>query len=120
MRPTHHDLPLLPFGHQKCANSTDELEMKNKVRGTHPTLAHFKDEEQVMKQYDYPYYTIHQVEHLTYLEKLKEFRKKYQPNQENNLHLVLEIQKEMVDWLIRHIGDSDRQLGIFLKEKLKV
>jgi len=82
--------------------------------------SHFEEEEQVMKQYNYPYYAIHQAQHLAYIEKIKGFRQKYQQNQGNNLHLALQIQQEIVDCLIRHIGDSDRQLGIFLKEKLKV
>jgi len=86
----------------------------------HHAMTHFKDEEQVMKQYDFPYYTIHQAQHLTYIEKFDDFRQKYQQKKGNNLHLVLQIQKEMVDWLIRHIGESDKQLGLFLKEKIKV
>jgi hemerythrin-like metal-binding protein len=86
----------------------------------HHVITHFKDEEQVMKQYDYPYYTIHQAQHLTYIEKFKDFRQKYQKNQGNNLHLALQIQQEMVDCLIRHIGEPDKQLGLFLKEKIKV
>jgi hemerythrin-like metal-binding protein/PAS domain S-box-containing protein len=123
--------PLLDKQHQQIFSKLNELnivayhvqdkevaEIINFLE--HHAMTHFKDEEQVMKQYDYPYYTIHQAQHLTYIEKLKDFRQKYQQNQGNNLHLVLEIQKETVDWLIRHIGDSDRQFGIFLKEKLKV
>jgi len=83
-------------------------------------ISHFKDEEQVMKQYNYPYYAIHQAQHLAYIEKLKDFKLKYQQNQGNNLHLALQIQQEMLDCLIRHIDKPDKQLGLFLKEKIKV
>jgi len=65
-------------------------------------------------------YAIHQAQHLAYIEKLKDFKQKYQQNQGNNLHLALQIQQEMLDCLIRHIDEPDKQFGLFLKEKIKV
>ena len=81
---------------------------------------HFKYEEQVMRQYNYPDYTLHRDQHLEYIENIKNFRQQCQQYQGNNLHLALQIQQKIVDWFIRHISESDRQLGIFLKETLHI
>jgi len=44
---------------------------------------------------------------------LNDFKRDYQ--QEGNLYIVLKIPQKLVDWLIRHVSESDKRLGLFLK-----
>ena len=70
-----------------------------------------------MKQQGYPQHAIHQAQHAKFIENLNDFKKEYQKEQGKHLYLALKIQHKLVDWLIHHIGESDQQFGLFLKEK---
>jgi hemerythrin-like metal-binding protein len=79
--------------------------------------AHFKTEEELMKQQGYPHHAIHQTQHAKFIENLNDFKKEYQKEQGKHLYLALKIQHKLVDWLIHHIGESDQKFGLFLKGK---
>ncbi|HEC84719.1 MAG: hypothetical protein DRR08_16985 [Candidatus Parabeggiatoa sp. nov. 2] len=78
-------------------------------------ITHFETEEGYMKQCDYPHYAIHKAQHAKFIENLNEFKKESHSHPEEHLYLALKIQRTLVDWLILHIGQSDKQLATFLE-----
>ncbi len=80
-------------------------------------ITHFEAEEQLMKLCDYPQYAAHKAQHAKFIETLNDFKREsdmgYQ--QAGNLYLALKIQQKVLEWLIHHIGQSDKQLGVFMK-----
>jgi len=83
------------------------------------TVTHFTTEETLMKQVDYPHYAAHKAQHTTFIEMFKKFKKlkqEYEPNKEGHLYLALHIQQKLVNWLVHHVGQSDKKLERFLSD----
>lgn len=77
---------------------------------------HFSDEERIMIRYEYPSYPAHKAQHLEFVEKLSELKKRL--DQEGaGLVIVIATNQMLVDWLRTHIRRLDKELGSFLKEK---
>jgi hemerythrin-like metal-binding protein len=79
-------------------------------------VTHFSEEETIMKQVDYPHYAAHKVQHTTFIETFKKFKRKYEQNKEGHLYLALRIQQKLINWLVHHVGQSDKKLECFLGE----
>jgi hemerythrin-like metal-binding protein len=81
-------------------------------------LVHFEAEEKLMKQCHYPDYMLHKLQHSDFINNINMLKQEYEQTQkaEFNLYLALKIQHTLANWLVHHIGESDQQLGIFLKE----
>ena len=83
-------------------------------------LEHFSAEEHYMSRYDYPDYQHHKSEHTAFMRNLVAFK--------NNLDrleseggmtsfLAIDMQRQLHDWLIHHIGKADKAFGSFLMAK---
>ncbi|MGE5620693.1 MAG: bacteriohemerythrin [Sphingomonadaceae bacterium] len=79
-------------------------------------VTHFGTEEKAMIQHGYGGIATHKAEHLAFLKDFEDLAKSYQ-TQGTSTSLVLALQRRVVDWLINHIGKSDKALGTFLKSK---
>lgn len=76
------------------------------------TVEHFHKEEQAMIAYKYSQYEVHREEHQFFVRKLKALQKKI--NEEGvSLSLTLKVQNWMKGWLLKHIQETDRDLGEF-------
>ena len=80
------------------------------------THEHFRREEAYQIKYNYPEFPRHKAIHDSFKAKLKNFRNEVQSNK-SPLSLALSIQRELVDWILNHIKESDRKLGLFLANK---
>ncbi len=80
-------------------------------------VTHFGTEEKAMIQHGYGGIAAHKAEHLAFLRDFGDLAKGYD-SQGASTSLVLSLQRRVVDWLINHIGKSDKALGAFLKTKL--
>ena len=80
------------------------------------TVTHFATEETLMKQVNYPYYADHKAQHIKFIEIFSKFKQRYEQNQnkEGHLFLALSIQRQLINWLVHHVGQSDKKLGSFL------
>jgi hemerythrin len=73
-------------------------------------VEHFESEEQAMQKRNYPAFSAHKQEHDV-------FRKDFETLKEDiaregaGLGAVAKINKALVDWLIKHIGRSDKAFG---------
>jgi len=73
---------------------------------------HFEAEEQAMSKYNYPSMISHLAEHTGFIERIAELREEFRKGP--STALAIRVQREVVDWLIRHIGDVDKNLGAFI------
>jgi len=78
-------------------------------------VIHFDTEENLMLQYDYPDYFIHKAQHKSLIERFAKIERDYK-TRGGKLYLILEIQHELVDWLINHVANADQKLGKFLNK----
>jgi hemerythrin len=73
--------------------------------------AHFRDEEQIMIETEYPDLDLHKAEHDFLLEKVLQFRTQFATNEAELTESMLDFFR---DWLRDHILISDRRLGRFV------
>ena len=78
-------------------------------------VTHFELEENYMKQCDYPDIAMHKSQHAKFIKNVNQFKKAYQKNPTGYLNLAIKIQQTLIEWLVHHIGESDKQLSTFLK-----
>ena len=77
-------------------------------------IVHFSMEEKYMKQFDFPGYGIHKMEHEKFVETVLNFEEKYKTGK---LLMSLEITSFIKDWITSHIKGTDKQYSNFLIEK---
>lgn len=73
---------------------------------------HFAAEEELFKKYNYPDAVAHDAEHRHYAEKIKEFSDQYQADKA--IGLPDEVFHFLVEWIMHHIKQVDRQYSKFL------
>ena len=79
-------------------------------------VSHFKAEEDLMQKYRYPGYTSHKIQHTRLITTYTSMKVKI--NQEGvTPALTLQVQGQLGEWLINHIGKQDQVLGAFLKNQ---
>lgn len=79
-------------------------------------VIHFSAEEKVMRSHHYREFSSHIEEHNKFKKDLAGIKQEI----ENGVKLVsiIKTQQKTVDWLIHHIGRSDKKLGDFIKSKM--
>jgi hemerythrin-like metal-binding protein len=75
---------------------------------------HFKTEEKYFKTFNFPLLEEHIKEHNAFIEKVKEFKSKYEAGQSVTYRLMNYLRK----WLTDHILDSDREYVDIIKSKI--
>lgn len=76
-------------------------------------VVHFGSEEKEMAKFRFRDKDTHRAEHDLFKKKLQAIKKEIERGV--NLAAVIKTQQETVDWLIHHIGRSDKKFGDFLK-----
>ena len=77
-------------------------------------VEHFAAEEAIQMQYAYPGYKTHKQEHERFIQSVDELKKKFE-KEGPSLMTVLETNRTVVDWLVKHIKKVDMDLGAYLK-----
>lgn len=83
-------------------------------------LYHFETEEELMSKYDYKTYFLsdyetHINQHRNFSAEVASVRKSIK---QGNLIEKSDLINFLVNWLINHINNTDKKLGVFLKEKI--
>ncbi|HVN71303.1 MAG TPA: bacteriohemerythrin [Desulfomonilia bacterium] len=78
------------------------------------TAYHFSTEEKYFSQFGYPAAEVHIREHRTFVDKVTDFKKKFETNR---IGLSTDVINFLSDWLKNHIQVTDHKYGPFLKEK---
>jgi hemerythrin len=75
---------------------------------------HFSAEEKLMVQHQYPDYPAHKAQHTGFVRDFCRLKDEVESAPLSSVPLM-HIQRRVCDWLINHIGKTDRCLGEFLK-----
>jgi hemerythrin len=78
--------------------------------------AHFRDEEHLMEEQQYPDFDLHKAEHDFLLEQVLQFRTRFAASEEGLTESMLDFFR---DWLRDHILISDRRFGRFVRGEAK-
>lgn len=76
------------------------------------TKKHFKKEEELMSQYQYPQYDAHKSLHIVLAEKVETLQKKFLSGGKASIYGEMAIL--LNDWLTDHIIIEDKKYGIFI------
>jgi hemerythrin len=76
-------------------------------------IKHFSDEEGIQRRQLYPGYSVHKLEHDSFIAQLKGLKQEID-REGAALHHVVETNNLLLKWLINHISTIDVQLGRFL------
>ncbi len=80
------------------------------------TITHFGTEEKEMTRLGYGGIAAHKGEHLAFLRDFGNLARDYQQAGAST-SMVIAVQRRVCDWLVSHIGKSDKALGAFIKSK---
>lgn len=78
------------------------------------TVYHFKREEDLMQENDYPDFESHKKTHEAMISKVQEFMDAYENNSEG---AICDLTKYLKVWLIKHIAGTDQQYCTHLHSK---
>jgi hemerythrin len=75
---------------------------------------HFATEEQLQILHNYPGYRAHKEEHDGFIGDLRKLENQLR-NEGSTFVLVIQTNQTIVDWLIRHISGTDKELANYLR-----
>ncbi len=78
------------------------------------TKTHFKREEELMEQYEYPEYTVQKSEHDSLVLKVEVMQKRYYTG---NTSIATDVAILLNDWLAEHIMIEDKKYGVHFNSK---
>lgn len=76
---------------------------------------HFKDEERLMREFNYPQYAHHVEAHNLILARLTQISLRFKTDE----FRVNDLKELMNDWLLTHILKEDKQIGTFIRQSSK-
>ena len=80
------------------------------------TRKHFAAEEGLQRKFNYPHVALHCEEHQSFLKKLERLKSRIEADGATDA-LVRLTRDSLVNWLIRHVCSTDRQLGDFVRAR---
>ena len=77
---------------------------------------HFKDEEKLQEEKNYPLLAAHRDQHGKFVKAVEELREMLEEEEGPTEAFVEAVKKNIVDWLLNHILVWDKQLALYVKE----
>lgn len=114
--------------HRKLVMAIDDLmdacakgQGRNKVEETMRfvvdyTKEHFRDEEVLQAKYAYPGMAAHKQLHAQFIQNMAKLDAELR-QAGPSIALTANINKTLVNWLIKHISSEDKKLGEYIKSK---
>ena len=78
-------------------------------------MKHFQTEEGIQRENGFPEYPQHKAAHEGFIQSFTELKKAF-AEEGVTLSLWSKNQQDVVDWLIQHVTQADKRLGIYLKK----
>lgn len=82
-------------------------------------VTHFGMEEKVMERYAYPAISAHKAQHSIFTTEFASFKKDLATSGFSR-QLAIDILEKMGEWLVNHVGETDRNLGKFLQVAMMI
>jgi len=102
-----------------CSQGKGKEEVGNALKFLEEyTKVHFRDEQQLHAQYNYPERFIHKEVHDNFLKTFTELQNEFNEKGAGVL-FVSTVNKLFLDWLIKHIGSMDKAFAAFVKGQQK-
>ena len=79
-------------------------------------IEHFKAEEDLMIKWKYPNYESHKNEHAKFLEDFTSFRHDFN-TMGSTVSFTLSLVEHMVNWIVTHIKQSDKEMAKHINEQ---
>jgi hemerythrin-like metal-binding protein len=101
-------------------NAIDEKRFERSIKGMlefldRYVLRHFQIEDDYMKKTNYPELESHLAEHSEFISTLDNMKKEFESNGSSN-YLSGNVKRYLLDWMVNHIGGSDRSMAQFFME----
>jgi hemerythrin len=80
-------------------------------------IKHFNAEEELQKKNNYPEYESHREMHQHYISEFLKLKKEFEANG-HSIAFTMDLNKFMINWIVKHIKSADVELGKFLKDKV--
>ncbi|MCL1828193.1 MAG: hemerythrin family protein [Oscillospiraceae bacterium] len=81
-------------------------------------IKHFGDEEALHRQYNYPKYEWHKGQHRMLENEYPKIRKEFAETGPS-AKFTLDLNKTIIDWIVRHIKSADVEFGKYYREHNK-
>lgn len=78
------------------------------------TKKHFNDEENYMRSIKYPEYDRQKSLHTAFITQLENLKKEFRESG-GNILVVLNANQMVIDWLVKHISNEDKKIGVYIK-----
>lgn len=78
------------------------------------TKEHFSSEEALMQEIDYPEYEAHRKIHQRLIDQVTDILTGLKSGDRLDPPSLIRF---LTDWLLTHIGEEDRQIGVFMQKK---
>ncbi len=75
-------------------------------------IEHFKTEEDYMEEHNYPKKKVHSEKHEEFRRLVTDFEEKLKEHGATT-EVELKLKKELLDWIINHIGSHDKELAYY-------
>lgn len=121
------DVPLIDEQHKEIFRRVDSLleacktgKGKEAVGGMllfleEYVVSHFKTEEAAQRESAYPHFGEHKAMHEAFLKDVQTLKEKFE-EEGPSLMMVLQTNKVVVDWLVKHIKKTDKEFGQYMKQ----
>ncbi|SDU54945.1 bacteriohemerythrin [Desulfobacula phenolica] len=81
-------------------------------------ITHFRYEENLMRNYEYPFIHFQREQHQKFIQQFIRFKQEIRILDNSNRNFILfRLQVLLVDWLANHILKTDKHLGRYIKRK---
>ena len=80
-------------------------------------IKHFTDEEALQRQGNYPKYEWHRGQHQSYIAEINKLKSEFAANG-HSPKFMLDMNKSIIQWIVRHIKSADVELGKYLSGRL--
>jgi len=95
--------------------SKEETDKTFKLLGDY-IVKHLKDEEELQRKAGYPKYEEHRKLHKIFVDTFHKLKAEYDKNGPSAT-FTLQVNKSVIEWIVKHIKTADAELGKFLREK---
>jgi len=79
-------------------------------------VKHFKDEEDLQRKSGYPKYAWHVEQHRSFVDSFNKLKAEYTQNGPSAA-FTLQLNKSIIEWIVKHIRHVDVELGKFINEQ---
>lgn len=97
-----------------CTQGKGKLEVVNTIKFLEDyTIVHFTDEQELHKKYNYPEKDAHRKVHENFLASFAKLKEQFEQEGASPF-FISTVNKQVVDWLIQHIGKADKAFAVFV------